>query len=92
MMISVKRLNLFPIIFEYRKYGLTFRRLGHCCNMDHYTLKRWLLLQFLFSDVVYWKCPQCGKVHGLKLSWHTESYFDKDLRANNKRLEEFRYG
>ena len=91
-MISVEKLNLFPIIFEYRKYGLTFRRLGHCCNHDFYTLKRWLLIQFIFKDVVYWRCPYCGKIHGLKLSWHTETYFDKDIRDINKKLEDFRYG
>lgn len=91
-MISVGKLNLFPIIFEYKKYGLTFRRLGHCCNMDHYTLRVWLLLNFIFRNTYYWKCPQCGKVHGLRLSWHTENYSDKRLREDNKMLEDFRHG
>lgn len=91
-MISRKRLNLFPIIFEYKICGLSFRRLGHCCNMDHYALKKLILLHFMFRDIYYWKCPQCGKVHGLKMSWHTETYFDKQMREDNQRLERFRHG
>jgi len=88
-MISRKRINLFPIIFQFKQYGLTWYRLGHCCNMDHYSWKTLLLLQFAFFDEVYWTCPQCGKQHKIKLSYHVEESWDKDLRERNKLLRQW---
>ena len=88
-MIIRKRINLFPIIFRFKKYGLNWHRIGYCCGLTFYEVKFILLLNFLFKDVVYYRCPQCGKKHGIKLSYHTETYYDKEIREENKLLKEW---
>ena len=80
-MISRKRLNLFPIIFQFKQYGLKWYRLGHCCNRDHYSWKPLLLIKFAFKDYVYWRCPQCGKRHKIKLSYHVEGRDQARVRS-----------
>lgn len=88
-MISKPRLNLFPILFEYKKYGLRFRRIGHCCNNDYYTLRGFLLLYFILFDIYYWRCPKCGRLHAIKMSWHTEEYSDKRIMDENSLLRKW---
>lgn len=91
-MITRKRLKLFPLIFTLKKYGLQFRLVGNCCNLDHYALKCWLLVWFAFKDKYYWRCHQCGKLHCIELQYHFTPYYDSELREENKRLEDFRNG
>lgn len=88
-MISRKRLQLFPIIFQFKKYGLRWYRIGHCCNMDHYSWRFWLLLKFSFREKLYWRCPQCGKKHMIHLSYHIEETWDKELREENGLLRKW---
>lgn len=87
-----KRLNLFPLIFEFKQYRIKWHRVGYCCGLTFYEAKFILLLKFIFRDKLYFRCPQCGKVHCVKLSYHLETYFNKEIREENKRLEEFRHG
>ena len=88
MMMRIKRrLSLFPIIFKFKQYGVWWYRIGHCCNMDFYSLKVWLLIQFAFRDKVYWTCPQCHKQHCIRLSYHIEEVWDKELRERNKLIK-----
>lgn len=91
-MITRKRVKLFPIIFKYRKYGLEFRLVGNCCNLDYYVMKWWLLAYFAFFDKYYWRCSQCGKLHCIEMQYHFTPYYDVDLREENKRLGDFRNG
>ena len=82
----IRRLNLFPIIFEFRKYGIRWSRIGYCCGLSFYKPKRLLILHFALRDKYYYRCPQCGKLHCITMSWHTETYYDKDIREQNRLL------
>lgn len=88
-MISVERGNLFPIIFSYKKYGLTFQRIGYCCGLTHYELKFLLMLKFAFKDTIYWRCPQCGRLHSLKMSYHASHSYDDKCKEENRLLKEW---
>lgn len=87
-MIFRRRLNLFPIIFEFKQWGIRWHRIGYCCGNTVYEARALLLLKFIFRDRMYWRCPQCGKVHSVKLSYHLETHFDKKIRDENKLLED----
>ena len=91
-MIVKRRLSLFPIIFQFKRFGLTFQRVGNCCSMDHYKLEQLLFLHFCFRDKYYWRCRKCGKLHCVELSYHLVPYSDTKMREENKRLEDFRNG
>ena len=84
-----RRLNLFPIIFELKTMGLTWKRIGHCCNLDFYMLKQIILFRFLFRDKIYFRCPQCGKLHSVKGYVRTFEVWDKELREENKLLRKW---
>ena len=88
-MIGVKRLNLFPIIFSYKKWGLTWQRIGYCCGVTYYELKFILLIRFAFKNKIYWRCPQCGRLHCLELSYHASQGYDERCREENKELREW---
>ena len=91
-MIIRRRLNLFPLIFEFKQYKIRWHRIGYCCGLTFYEPRFLLLLKFIFKDKIYFRCPQCGKVHSVKLSYHLETHFDKKMREENRMLEEFRNG
>jgi hypothetical protein len=91
-MIHLKFPTTFPLVFEFRKYGVTYHRVGYCCGMHHYMLKWLLLIKFGFKNIVSWRCPQCGKLHYVQLSWHIVPFYTKELREENKRLDDFRGG
>lgn len=91
-MITKKRLKLFPLRFTIKQNGLTWKRVGNCCNLDHYILKQLLFLHFCFSDKLYWRCHKCGKLHCVELQYHLTPYYDSSIREGNKRLEDFRNG
>ena len=86
-MISRKRLNLFPVVFELKKFGLTWKRIGNCCNLDYFVLKQILLFKFAFTDKVYWRCQQCGKLHCIELQYHFTPYYDSRIREENRSLD-----
>lgn len=88
-MISVKRVNLFPIIFHYRKFGLTWQRVGYCCGLTFYELKFILMIRFAFNDTIYYRCPQCGKLHGIKMYYQASKIVDDKIRENNRLLKEW---
>ena len=85
-------MSLFPIIFEIRFLGIPYKRIGHCCGLDYYMAKLWLLIRFAFQEKIYWRCSQCGKIHCIKLSYHTEDVWSKEMREENRKLENFRNG
>lgn len=87
-MIYRKRTTLFPILFNIRHYGLTYRLIGNCCELNHYCLRFILLVNFIFKEQYTWRCPQCGKLHSVTLQWHTAPYFDDRIRELNKLLDE----
>ena len=88
-MISWKRVNLFPIIFSYKKFGLTWQRIGYCCGLTFYELKFLLLIQFAFKDKIYYRCPQCGRLHCIKMDYHASKVNDERCREENKLLREW---
>lgn len=77
MMIAIRRLNLFPIIFSFRKYGVLWQRLGYCCGNQYYSMKWWILIRFAFNNEIIWTCPVCHKRHRLRLVYNA-------VEVNNK--------
>ena len=88
-MIIRRRLKVFPIIFELKVLGLTFKRIGHCCNLDFYMLKQIILVRFMFGDKIYFRCPQCCKLHSVKGYVRTFEEYGKDVREENNLLREW---
>lgn len=84
-----RRLNLFPIIFSFKKYGLTWQRIGYCCGLTFYEVKFLLMLRFAFKDTIYYRCPQCGKLHCLKMNYHSNKIFDERCKKENGLLKEW---
>ena len=82
-MIVEKRLNLFPIIFNFRRYGVLWQRLGYCCGRQFYDPRFWLLLKFAFRGEVVWTCPFCHKRHRLRLCYNA---VEIDNKHENKQL------
>lgn len=85
-MISLKFKTEFPIRFQIKKYGIVWQRIGLCCGLTHYLPKKWLLIRFAISDSYFWRCPQCGRIHGLKLMQHTIPFHTKEMREQNNLL------
>lgn len=86
-MISLKFRSLFPIAFTFRKWGILWRRIGYCCGLAHYEPQVLLLIRFCFTDTYYWRCPQCGKLHGLRFYYHAVLVNDKKTKKNNQELK-----
>ena len=84
-----RRLKLFPIIFELKTMGLTWKRIGHCCNLDFYMLKQIILVRLMFKDRFYFRCPQCGRLHSVKGYVRTFEEYGKDVREENNLLREW---
>ena len=89
-MINRKRNEFFPIRFRIKKYGIVWCRIGSCCDMDYYIPKFLMVLMFAFKDKYYWKCDQCGKTHCIELMYHTVPYYDKEIRENNRMLDNYK--
>lgn len=87
-MLHLKFPNHFPINFTFRKYGILWRRVGYCCGMSHFKPQALLILQFAFTDIYTWRCPQCGRIHGLEFIYHAVPYHSKEMRQYNKMLED----
>ena len=52
-------------------------------------LKQIILIRFMFRDKIYFRCPQCGKLHSVKGYVRTYEVWDKELREENKLLKEW---
>jgi len=88
-MIPIRRENLFPIIFSFKKFGLTWQRMGYCCGLTFYELKFILMLRFAFKDTIHFRCPQCGRLHGLKMHYHSAKVYDGKCKEQNGMLKEW---
>ena len=76
------------IIFKKRKHGIVYHRIGYCCGKDKYFPQFLLFLIFAFRKQYYWRCPKCGRLHCMELSWHTVSVHDNHVKQANKRYNE----
>ena len=90
MKINRIRENFFPIRFSMKKYGIEWSRIGTCCELDYFIPRFLLLLHFAFRDKYYWRCDQCGKIHCIEFVSHTVPYYDKEIREQNKILDDNR--
>ena len=81
-MIAIRRLNLFPIIFSFRRFGVLWQRLGYCCGNQYYEMKWLLLLRFAFSEEIVWTCPQCNKRHRIRLIYNAVEIDNKNENKN----------
>ena len=88
-MIPIKRVNLFPIIFSFKKFGLTWQKIGYCCGLTFYELKFLLMLRFAFKDTISFRCPQCGKKYKIKMNYHSHKVIDKKTMEENKLLRKW---
>ena len=76
------------IIFKKRKHGIVYHRIGYCCGKDKYFPQFLLFLIFAFKKQYYWRCPICGRLHCMELSWHTVSVHDNHVKQVNKKYNE----
>lgn len=88
-MIPIKRVNLFPLIFSFKRFGVTWQRIGYCCGLTFYELKFILMLRFAFKDTLYYRCPQCGRLHGLRMDYHASKVYDERCKEENRLLKEW---
>lgn len=75
------------IIFDKRKYGIQYHRIGSCCGQEKYYPRFLLFLRFAFKNKLYWTCPYCGKLHCITLCWHTVSVHNDYVKHVNKKLD-----
>lgn len=85
------RESYFPIRFSIRRFGIAWDRIGTCCEMDYFVPRVLLILHFAFRKKYYWRCDQCGKIHCIEFVFHTVPYYDKEIRENNRILDNVRY-
>ena len=87
LMISLKFKSLLPVVSSFRKFGILWRKVGYCCGMVHDEAQIWLMIKFTFKRTVYWRCPQCGRLHAMRFYYHAVLVHDDKTRRNNKGLE-----
>lgn len=85
-MLILKRVNLFPIIFSFKRYGLTWQRLGYCCGQQYYDPRIWILLRYALFGELVWTCPVCHKRHKMKLVYNA---VEVDNKEENKGLRKW---
>lgn len=74
--------------FREKRYGITWYRIRYCCGNDWMLPQIYVKLLFVFKDILYWKCPKCGRVYSIRMVWHTASTSDQKSKNYNKKLEE----
>ena len=77
------------IIFETKKYGLTFYNLRcQYCKTDHFVLKFWLQLHLLIFGELRYQCDYCMRQSRYRWIGHIVHDADKPEHEHNKEIED----